>query len=96
MVFVRKLFTYSMAKKSIMICGLGSHAQASWVPKIKRHPDFELTGIIDTNLNLLEKLSFNIGIKEDQVYANLDELHMGDKPDIMVIATRFIHTMLFC
>jgi len=72
-----------------MICGLGSHAQASWVPKIKRHPDFELTGIIDTNLNLLENIeSFNIGIKEDQVYANLDELWtLGDKPDIMVIAT---------
>jgi predicted dehydrogenase len=89
MVFFLKILFVFMAKKSIMIVGFGQHARGSWLRSIKNHPDWQLTGIVDTDTELLSHIGeMKLGIEEDQVYCKLDEVwRFADKPDAMVIAT---------
>jgi predicted dehydrogenase len=75
--------------KKVMIAGFGKHGRGSWYHSIKKHPDWELTGIIDTDLALLEQIpEMNLGLGEDQVFRNLEEVvKFGDKPDMVILAT---------
>ncbi|MBD3187183.1 hypothetical protein GF325_10170 [Candidatus Bathyarchaeota archaeon] len=75
-----------MAKKSTVIVGMGSHA-TGWRRNILAHPDFELTGIVDTDTELLENMHL-FGLEDDDGFINIDDYVM-DKgvPDLAVIAT---------
>lgn len=75
-------------KKSIMIIGYGSRAQG-WRRAIQKHPDYELTGIIDTDTELLENLPFDlIHLDKDCAYVSIeDACKYGQKPDVVLIAT---------
>jgi len=96
----KKLNVRCMEKmpKSVMIAGYGKHGRGSWFHSIKRHPDWKLTGIIDTDMALLEQLpEMNIGISDDQVFRTIDEMmKFGEKPDLIVLATPIpTHHVLF-
>jgi predicted dehydrogenase len=75
-------------KKTIMVCGLGGMG-SGWAREIKKHPDYELRGIIDTDPELLENIpKMNLGLDEDQGYISVeDAVQFGEKPDVVVIAT---------
>ena len=78
-----------MSKKKIMVSGLGGQG-SGWARTIKQHPDWELTGVIDVNTELLENLStLTQGeIDEDLGYMSLEDvIAFGEKPDAVVIAT---------
>jgi predicted dehydrogenase len=75
-------------RKKIMVCGFGGMGHG-WVRDIKRHPDYELRGIIDTDTELLENIpKLNLNLDEDQGYMSIeDAVQFGEKPDVVVIAT---------
>src|SRR5271157_387907 len=75
-------------KKKIMIIGLGGMG-SGWAREIKKHPDYELRGIIDTDTELLENVpKMNLGLDGDQTYVSIeDACQFGEKPDVAVIAT---------
>ncbi|MBD3186107.1 hypothetical protein GF325_04700 [Candidatus Bathyarchaeota archaeon] len=74
--------------KSVVIIGFGGHAR-SWLRRIKEHPDFELTGIVDTNTELLENVhKLGTGLDDDQGYISIeDACRYGEKPDLAIVAT---------
>jgi predicted dehydrogenase len=74
--------------KKVVIVGLGGHARASWFNAVKKHPDFELIGIVDTDTELLENAPNVAGIPEDQAYISIeDAIQYGQKPDLAIVAT---------
>ncbi|MHA1731854.1 MAG: Gfo/Idh/MocA family protein [Promethearchaeota archaeon] len=77
-----------MSKKTIIITGFGGIGH-SWLNAIKKHSDWELIGIIDTNTELLENIpEMDIGLDEDQTYISIDHaVQFGEKPDCVVIGT---------
>lgn len=88
-----------MSKKKIVIVGFGAHARGSWLNSIKKHPDYELVGVVDTDTELLgnvERLTGGL-LKEDQAFMKIDELETyGVKPDVAVVATPiYTHHVIF-
>ena len=78
-----------MVKKCIIV-GLGGHARGSWMKVVKRHPEWELIGIVDTNTELLENIEQITGgaLTEDQAFMKIEEvIAYGEKPDMAIIAT---------
>ncbi|MBD3351603.1 MAG: hypothetical protein GF364_08970 [Candidatus Lokiarchaeota archaeon] len=80
-----------MAKrtKSVVIIGYGGQAR-SWHRSIKSHPDWELSGIVDINTELLENIPAitNNELDEDQGYMSIEEVvQFGEKPDLAIVAT---------
>ena len=62
-----------MEKKKVVIIGFGGMGN-SWKDSIKKHPGWELSGIVDTNTELLENVeNFNIGLDEDQAYMSIED-----------------------
>ncbi|MHA1821972.1 MAG: Gfo/Idh/MocA family protein [Promethearchaeota archaeon] len=78
-----------MSKKTAMIVGFGGHARASWYKSLKKHPDWELVGIVDTDMELLSRIpEMDMGLDEDQVFSKIEEVKaFADLPDLMIIAT---------
>ncbi len=80
-----------MSKKlKACICGLGKHARHSWLNNIKKHPDFELKCIIDTDTEMLGHVeTITKGqVTDAHAYRKISEmLRFEDKPDLMVVAT---------
>jgi predicted dehydrogenase len=71
----------------VAIIGFGGHARGSWFRSVKAHPDFELTGIVDTDTELLSNVG-NFGLSEDQAFMSIDDMvKFGEKPDVAIIAT---------
>ncbi|MHA1679485.1 MAG: Gfo/Idh/MocA family protein [Promethearchaeota archaeon] len=77
-----------MTLKKTIIIGFGGHAR-SWLRNIKKHPDFELIGIVDTNTEMLENIGkLGIGLDEDQGYISIEDACLyGEKPDLAIVAT---------
>jgi predicted dehydrogenase len=77
-----------MAIKTVII-GFGGHARGSWFNNIKKHPDFKLEGIIDSDTELLENVPKMIpGLTEDDCFMSIDDyVEMKGKPDLAIIAT---------
>ncbi|MHA1342140.1 MAG: Gfo/Idh/MocA family protein [Promethearchaeota archaeon] len=79
-----------MEKKKCVIVGFGRHARGSWFKSIQKHPDWELTAIVDTDTELLaniEQITNGI-VPEDQAYIKIEELKIyGDLPDLAIVAT---------
>ncbi|MHA1680422.1 MAG: Gfo/Idh/MocA family protein [Promethearchaeota archaeon] len=74
-----------MVLKTVIV-GMGGHAN-SWRNCIKRHPDFELTGIVDTDTELLDNMHL-YGLEEEDGFINIDDYVMDKgKPDLALIAT---------
>ncbi|MFX0098438.1 MAG: Gfo/Idh/MocA family protein [Candidatus Hodarchaeota archaeon] len=75
--------------KTAFIIGFGGHARNSWYKALNEHPDWKLTGIIDTDTELLENIpKLAPELDEDQGYIDLqDALLHGEKPDMVVVAT---------
>src|SRR5271157_3397587 len=76
-------------KKKIVIIGFGGQGR-HWFREIQNHPDFELTGIIDTDTEMLEHLKeMTAGmVDNDQGYVSIEDcVQFGEKPDVAVIAT---------
>ena len=73
--------------KNIIIIGFGGHARGSWFQALKNHPDFKLTGIVDTDTELLDNLE-KFGLSSDFGYMTIeDAIQCGNKPDLAIIAT---------
>src|SRR5271157_83003 len=76
-------------KKKIVNIGFGGQGR-HWFREIQNHPDFELTGIIDTDTEMLEHLKeMTAGmVDNDQGYVSIEDcVQFGEKPDVAVIAT---------
>ncbi|MHA1792548.1 MAG: Gfo/Idh/MocA family protein [Promethearchaeota archaeon] len=73
-------------KKSVVIIGMGSHANG-WRRELIRHPDFEITGIVDTDTELLDNMHL-FGLEDDDGFISIDD-YVEDKgvPDLAVICT---------
>jgi predicted dehydrogenase len=84
-------------KKKCVITGFGSLGGGSWYKEVKKHPDWELIGVVDTNTELLENLD-NYGIDEDHAYMSIDDaVKFGDeKPDLNIIATPIYTHHVLC
>jgi predicted dehydrogenase len=75
-----------MKKKTAVIIGLGGIGR-SWLREIRKHPDWECIGIVDTDTELLENLK-SFGIDEEQGYISIeDAVKYGEKPDLAIIGT---------
>jgi predicted dehydrogenase len=72
----------------VAIMGYGGMGNA-WHRWIKKHPDFELKYIIDTNSELLEHVEETGVVEEGCAYMTIDDLvaMTSKKPDLVVIAT---------
>nr|MDO8109487.1 Gfo/Idh/MocA family oxidoreductase [Candidatus Sigynarchaeota archaeon] len=76
-----------MDKKKIVIVGLGGMGRG-WLGEIKKHPDYQLIGIVDTDTELLENIAKPTGLSEDKGYISIeDAVRYGEKPDVAVIST---------
>ncbi|MHA1717694.1 MAG: Gfo/Idh/MocA family protein [Promethearchaeota archaeon] len=75
-----------MKKLSTVIIGMGGHA-TSWRRQVNEHPAFELTGIVDTDTELLDNMHL-FGLEEDDGFVSIDDYVM-DKgvPDVAIICT---------
>ncbi len=74
--------------KTCIIVGLGGHARGSWALSIKKHPDWKIIGVVDTDTELLENAPKIVPIEHDQVYRKIEEvIQYGQKPDLAIIAT---------
>jgi predicted dehydrogenase len=80
--------------KTCVIIGLGGHARNSWLQAVNKHPDWKLTGVVDTNTELLENVPKLTGLlkdgplSEDQAYISIEDcIQLGTKPDLAIIAT---------
>ncbi len=74
--------------KTCIIVGLGGHARGSWALSIKKHPDWKIIGVVDTDTELLENAPKIVPIEPDQVYRKIEEVvQYGQKPDLAIIAT---------
>ncbi len=75
--------------KSVIIVGFGVHAQTSWIKSISKLSDWKLSGIIDTDTDLLLNIpNMNTGLTSDQIYTRIDEfVKHNQKPDLAIIAT---------
>lgn len=80
-------FFYSiMVKKTAIIIGLGEIGR-SWLRELRRHPEWECIGIVDTDTELLENLK-SFGIDEENGYISIeDAVKYGEKPDLAIIGT---------
>ena len=74
------------SKKTIMIIGLGGQGH-SWMHNIKKHPDYDLIGFVDTDMEMLSHAK-DMGFPEENAYPSIeDACKYGEKPDVVVIAT---------
>ena len=75
-----------MSKKTCMVMGLGGMGRG-WLKNIRKHPDWECIGIIDTDTELLSNLG-SFGFDDSQGFTTIDEaVAAGTKPDMVVVAT---------
>jgi predicted dehydrogenase len=82
--------------KTVVIIGMGGHAQGSWFKEIKKHPGLEVIGVVDTNTELLSNLE-HIGLSEDVGFTSIDDaVRCGVKPDIAVVATPIYTHHVLC
>ncbi|MHA1896162.1 MAG: Gfo/Idh/MocA family protein [Promethearchaeota archaeon] len=76
--------------KKIAIIGFGSQAQ-TWLKAIQRHQDWEVSGVIDTNTELLDHVPGLIpNLTEDDCFMTIDDMiALSDKgkPDAALICT---------
>ena len=73
--------------KTCIIIGFGGHARNSWFNAVKNHPDFKITGIVDTDSELLDNLN-KFGLSSDIGYLAIeDAIQSGNKPDLAIVAT---------
>ena len=81
-------------KKTCVIVGYGSQGRY-WHSTIKKHEDWELIGVVDTNTELLENLDTLTGgeIDDDAGYVSIEDcVRFAGKPDMAVVATpNFTH-----
>lgn len=72
----------------VAIIGLGSQS-GGWVRNVRKHPDFEITGIVDTDTELLENIPRLVPeLEEDDAYMSIDDMVMfGEKPDMAIVIT---------
>lgn len=69
-----------------VIIGMGSHA-GSWLRCVNTHPDFQLTGIVDIDTEMMEHMG-QFGLKEDDFFLSIDDyVQDKGKPDLAIIAT---------
>ena len=75
-----------------MICGFGGIGR-SWLRAIRSHDDWELTGIIDIDTEMLENIPSMVPeLDEDQTYTQVEHVALfGEKPDLVILGTP-IHT----
>jgi predicted dehydrogenase len=76
-------------KKKAVIVGYGGQGR-SWHNSIKRHDDWDVIGVIDTNTELLENLETMTSgeIDDDMGYMSIEDcVKFGEKPDMAVVAT---------
>jgi predicted dehydrogenase len=79
-------FSITMVIKTAIV-GMGGHARGSWYNELKKHPEFQLMGIVDSDTELLTNVG-NWGLSEDQAFMNIDDMvKFGEKPDLAIVAT---------
>jgi predicted dehydrogenase len=72
--------------KKIALIGWGHHS-SSWIQRINRHPDWELSAIVDTDTEKMGNIP-EVLCDPDEGYITLDDLvKFGEKPDAVLIAT---------
>ena len=76
-----------MTYKAVII-GLGGMGN-SWRKSIEKHPDWELSAIVDTDTEMIDNVGeMGLGIDEDEGYISIEDVvRYGEKPDLAVIAT---------
>ena len=73
---------------NVLVVGSGGHAVNHWRSQINIHGDFKVTGVVDTNPGVLEKIADLWGVPEDAGSYTIDEaIQTGIKADIALIAT---------
>ena len=72
----------------VALVGLGAQAR-SWIKAIRKHPDFEIFSVIDTDTELLENVKKIVPeIDEDNCFLSIDDLvALSSKPDVAIIIT---------
>ncbi len=76
-------------KKTAVIVGYGGQG-SYWHQEIKRHPDWDLIGIVDTDTEKLANVNAitRDELDEDQAFTSIEEcVQFGEKPDLAVNAT---------
>ncbi len=76
-------------KKTAVIIGYGNQGRC-WHQELKRHPDWDLIGIIDTDTEMLSNLSqITKGeLDDDMGYVSIEDfVKLSQKPDLAIIAT---------
>ena len=76
-----------MNKIRIGLIGLGYAGAVRYLPLMKKMKDFEITGIMDTDVNKAERLAKTFGIGNYSSSDNIDEIRWASDLDAVVIAS---------
>jgi len=72
----------------VLIVGSGGHAISHWHPQLNIHEDFKVSGVVDTDTELLEHVNEIWGIEDDAVAKTIDAaLETGISADIALVCT---------
>ncbi|MFX0100706.1 MAG: Gfo/Idh/MocA family protein [Candidatus Hodarchaeota archaeon] len=74
--------------KKVIIIGFGGHG-GGWLRHVRKHPDFEIIGIVDINTEMLENIDKIVPeLDDDQGYMSIEDACLyGTKPDLAINAT---------
>ena len=72
----------------VLVVGSGGHALNHWRSQVYIHEDFEVSGVVDVDTELLNHVAKLWGIEEDATATTIDQaMETGIKADVALICT---------